>query len=77
MDPSGNIYANDFNNGTIREISPAGVVSMLAGTPGQSGLDLGPLPGTLPDIARLAWYGQSLYTLDMDDSGILQLNPVP
>ena len=77
VDPSGNIYANDFNNGTIREISSAGVVSTLAGTPGQSGLYLGQLPGVLPDIAQLAWFGNSLYTPDMDDNVILKLNPAP
>ncbi|MFM0201852.1 hypothetical protein PQR53_18515 [Paraburkholderia fungorum] len=77
MDPAGNIYANDFNNGTIREISPAGVVSTLAGTPDQYGLSLGPLPGTLPDIAQLAWFGQSLYVTDTDDSVILKVSPAP
>jgi hypothetical protein len=77
IDPSGNIFANDFNNGTIREISPAGVVSTLAGTPGQSGLNLGPLPGVLPTITQLAWFGNSLYTTDPDDGVVLQLNPAP
>jgi hypothetical protein len=77
VDPSGNLYANDYDNGTIREISPAGVVSTLAGTVGQYSLTLGPLPGSLPDIAQLAWYGQSLYTADMDDSVILKLSPAP
>lgn len=77
LDPSGNIFANDYNNGTIREISPAGVVSTLAGNPTQSGLYLGALPGILPDINQLAWYGQSLYTTDVDDSVILQLSPAP
>lgn len=76
-DPSGNIFANDYNNGTIREISPAGVVSTLAGTLNQYGLNLGPLPGTLPDIGQIAWSGQSLYAADMDDSVILRMNPAP
>ncbi|HZZ14047.1 MAG TPA: hypothetical protein VFE79_25430 [Paraburkholderia sp.] len=77
LDPAGNLYANDFNNGTLREISPAGVVSTLAGTPDQYGLNLGPLPGTLPAIDQLAWFGQSLYAADTDDSVILQLSPAP
>ncbi len=76
-DPVGNIYGNDFNNGTIRAISPAGVVSTLAGTPEQYGLTLGPLPGTLPSIDQLAWFGQSLYAADTDDSVILKLSPAP
>lgn len=77
VDPAGNIFANDFNNGTIREISPAGVVSTFAGTPEQYGLNLGPLPGTLPAIDQLAWLGQSLYVADTDDSVILKLSPAP
>jgi hypothetical protein len=76
-DPAGNIFGNDFNNGTIREISSAGVVSTLAGTPEQYGLSLGPLPGTLPAIDQLAWTGQSLYIADTDDSVILKVSPAP
>jgi hypothetical protein len=77
LDPSGNLFANDYNNGTIREISPAGVVSTLAGTVGQVGLVPGPLPGVLPDIDQLVWYGNALYTTDIDDNVILQITPVP
>ena len=34
---SGTVYVADTNNHTIRKITPAGAVSMLAGTPGASG----------------------------------------
>jgi|GEM_PF-6025592 len=44
LDPAGNIYASDFNNSTIREISPAGVVSTVAGVVGQTQLATGSLP---------------------------------
>ena len=37
VDETGNVYVADYSNDAIREISPAGVVSTLAGSAGQAG----------------------------------------
>ncbi len=37
VDGAGNVYVSDTNNGTIRKVTPAGVVTTLAGAVGQNG----------------------------------------
>jgi len=58
IDHAGNLYASDDE--VIRKITPAGVVTTIAGVRGQIGFRPGPLPGIL-SRGSLAISGTSLY----------------
>jgi len=47
LDGTGNVYVVDGYNYTIRKITPAGMVSTVAGVPGANAFALGALPGGL------------------------------
>jgi sugar lactone lactonase YvrE len=53
-DTNGNIYAANAYDYLIRKITPAGVVSTLAGTRGSDTLQAGPLPGSLARVSGIA-----------------------
>ena len=54
LDSGGNLYVADSGNHTIRKVTPAGVVTTLAGRAGISGLVPGNLPGTLNQPVGMA-----------------------
>ena len=56
-DTSGNAYVVDTNNDTVRKITPGGVVTTLAGSPGKSGFTDG-----LGSSARFNFGGSASYS---------------
>jgi sugar lactone lactonase YvrE len=77
LDSSTNLYVVDSGNHTIREITPAGVVTTLAGTPGV----LGYFDGTngtakfLSPLGIAADAGSNLYVADFGNSVIRKITP--
>ena len=63
VDSNGNIYVADELNSAIRKITPAGVVTTIAGRAGSIGIVLGTMPGFAKPIS-LAVVGDSLVIVD-------------
>ena len=61
LDEQGSLYVADTGNHTIRKVTPAGVVTTVAGTPGINGFQPGPLPGVLSFPAGVAVSDRDLY----------------
>ena len=71
----GNLYVADYGNHVIRKITPDGIVTTLAGTPGVSGYELGALPGKISYPNGVAVYGTTLYFASWET--ILRITDVP
>jgi sugar lactone lactonase YvrE len=75
IDAAGNVYVADSGNDTIRKVSPAGVVSTVAGQPAIGGFVPGSLPGVLHEPIGLALFGTTLYV--SFDNAIARVVNVP
>ena len=79
MDPAGNTYVTDTSNNTLRMVTPAGVVTTLAGTAGQ----VGSSDGTGSAAAFNAPLGLAmdpagnLYLADSGNNTIRKITPTP
>jgi len=58
VDPQGIVYAADAVNNLVRRITPAGVVTTVAGTAGATTLRVGGLPGSLADVRGIVTDGK-------------------
>jgi sugar lactone lactonase YvrE len=77
VDSSGNLYVADGNNGTIRKITPAGVVSTIAGVAGQKGSTDGIISVArfqLPYGITIDSYG-NFYVTDYTNRTIRKITP--
>ncbi|HND61800.1 MAG TPA: heme-binding protein [Opitutaceae bacterium] len=77
IDGAGNIYVADTGNSTIRRVTPAGVVSTVAGLPGIAGLRNGSgLEAWFSQPKALALdAGGNLYVADTGNAAIRKITP--
>jgi sugar lactone lactonase YvrE len=76
FDTAGNLYVTDQDNSLVRKISPAGVVSTVAGQRGKFGVVAGPLPATLGRPAGIvAGPAGELYVTDVATNVLLKITP--
>lgn len=76
-DRAGNIYLGDAGNGTIRKVTPAGVVSTLAGTAGAQGNQdgLGPVASFQTIRGLTVDLSGNVFVADADSHTIRKITP--
>jgi sugar lactone lactonase YvrE len=73
--PDGTVYVGESGNHAIRQISPDGMVSTLAGQPGRAGYADGPGPRALLDSPRSLALDESGNLLVADNGAIRRVDP--
>jgi sugar lactone lactonase YvrE len=69
VDANDDVYVLDSYYRTVREISPAGAVTTIAGTPGSIGVALGPLPGSFNNPVGIGILPGAAVVLVIPDKG--------
>lgn len=73
-DIAGNLYVADSRNDTVRKITPAGLVSTVAGIPGYTGTGFGPYYLNNPTAVATDSAG-NIYVADNGNSAIRKITP--
>lgn len=73
-DAAGNIFVADTSNNAVRKITPAGVVTTIAGAAGAVGVALGTLPGSLSAPAGVAVDATGMIYVSSENA-VLKIKP--
>ncbi len=77
VDSAGNVFVADYNNNTIRKITPTGLVTTLAGTPGPGGSDDG--TGSAASFSQPAGLAvdraDNVYVADCNNDTLRKITP--
>jgi DNA-binding beta-propeller fold protein YncE len=74
VDGAGNLYVADTRNSTIRQITPEGLVSTVAGKARANRTNLGSLPGTVANPVGIAVIGDRRLAITTENHDVLGIN---
>jgi DNA-binding beta-propeller fold protein YncE len=74
VDGAGNLYVADTRNSTIRQITPEGLVSTVAGKARANRTNLGSLPGTIANPIGIAVIGDRRLAITTENHEVLGIN---